>query len=448
MTPFVGQRIAVMGLGKAGFAAALRLRDWGAEVTAWDDGPDGRARAEAAGLTLRDPAQDFAADALLLSPGIPHTHPSPHPAAEAARAAGAPILADVEFLYCAVRASGSKARFVGVTGTNGKSTVTALIHHILAGAGRVAEVGGNLGPPALGLKMLWHEGIYTLEMSSYMLERLAQMRFNVAVMLNISPDHLDRHGNMAGYVAAKANVFARQGHGDTAVVGMDDAATAAMAQGRAGFVRRISAQTRHPGGLWCEDGVLMDDQGALCDLRDARALPGAHNAQNAAAAAAACLALDVPRAAIATGVLSYPGLPHRQEHVAEIDGMAFVNDSKATNAASAARALASYPHVAWIAGGIAKEGGIESLAPQFGRVAKAYLIGRDAPALAATLARHGVAHAVVGDLATAIATARAEAVAPVVLLSPACASWDQFAGFDARGDAFRTQVLAMVGGAV
>ncbi len=448
MTPFVGQRIAVMGLGKAGFAAALRLRDWGAEVTAWDDQPDCRARAEAAGLTLRDPAQDFAADALLLSPGIPHTHPSPHPAAEAARAAGAPILADVEFLYCAVRASGSEARFVGVTGTNGKSTVTALIHHILAGAGRVSEVGGNLGPPALGLKMLWHEGIYTLEMSSYMLERLAQMRFNVAVMLNISPDHLDRHGNMACYVAAKANVFARQGGGDTAVVGMDDAATAAMAEGRAGFVRRISAQTRHPGGLWCEDGVLMDAEGALCDLREARALPGAHNAQNAAAAAAACLALDVPRAAIATGVLSYPGLPHRQEHVAEIDGIAFVNDSKATNAASAARALASYPRVAWIAGGIAKEGGIESLAPQFGHVAKAYLIGRDAPALAATLARHGVAHAVVGDLATAIATARAEAVAPVVLLSPACASWDQFSGFDARGDAFRTQVLAMVGGAV
>lgn len=448
MTPFAGQRIAVMGLGRAGFAAALRLRDWGADVTAWDDQPDSRARAEEEGLALRDPARDFAADALLLSPGIPHTHPSPHPAAEAARAAGAPILADVEFLYRAVRASGSEARFVGVTGTNGKSTVTALIHHILTGAGRVSEVGGNLGPPALGLNMLWHEGIYTLEMSSYMLERLAQMRFNVAVMLNISPDHLDRHGNMAGYVAAKTNVFARQGNGDTAVVGMDDAATAAMAVGRAGFVRRISAQTRHPGGVWCEDGMLWDDEGALCDLRDARALPGAHNAQNAAAAAAACLALDVPRAAIAAGVLRYPGLPHRQEHVAEIDGIAFVNDSKATNADSAARALASYPRIAWIAGGIAKEGGIESLAPQFGRVAKAYLIGRDAPALAATLARHGVAHAVVGDLATAIAAARAEAAAPVVLLSPACASWDQFAGFDARGDAFRAQVLAMAGGAV
>lgn len=448
MTPFAGQRIAVMGLGKAGLAAALRLREWGAEVTAWDDQPEGRARAKAAGLPLRDPAQDFAADALLLSPGIPHTHPSPHPAAEAARTAGAPILCDVEFLYRAVRGSGSQARFLGVTGTNGKSTVTALIHHILAGAGRISEVGGNLGPPALGLNMLWHEGIYTLEMSSYMLERLAQMRFNVAVMLNVSPDHLDRHGSMAGYVAAKTNVFARQGSGDTAVVGMDDAATAAMAEGRAGLVRRISAQTRHPGGVWCTDGVLMDGEGAFCDLRDARALPGAHNAQNAAAAAAACLALDAPRAAIAAGVLSYPGLPHRQEHVAEIDGIAFVNDSKATNADSAARALASYPRVAWIAGGIAKEGGIESLAPHFRRVARAYLIGRDAPVLAATLGRHGVAHVVVGDLATAITAARADAAAPVVLLSPACASWDQFAGFDARGDAFRTQVLAMAGGAI
>ncbi|WP_246503678.1 UDP-N-acetylmuramoyl-L-alanine--D-glutamate ligase [Plastoroseomonas arctica] len=436
-----------MGLGKAGFDAARRLRDWGADVTAWDDCADARDRAAAEGLTLRDPAEGLDADALLLSPGIPHTHPVPHAAAQAARAAGVPILCDVEFLFRAVRASGSEARFVGVTGTNGKSTVTALIHHILTTAGRVSEVGGNLGPPALGLNMLWHEGIYTLEMSSYMLERLARMRFNTGVMLNLSPDHLDRHGSMAGYVAAKANIFARQVAGDTAVVGMDDEASAAMAQGRAGFVRRISATTRQPGGVWCDDGVLRDEEGAFCDLREARALPGAHNAQNAAAAAAACLALDVPRAAIAAGVLSYPGLPHRLERVAEFGGVAWINDSKATNADSAARALASYDRVAWIVGGIAKDGGIESLAPWLGRVAKAYLIGRDAPLLAATLARHGVPHAVVGDLASAIAAAHAEAAAPVVLLSPACASWDQFPGFDARGDAFRAQVLALAGGA-
>ncbi|MDB5317964.1 MAG: UDP-N-acetylmuramoylalanine--D-glutamate ligase [Rhodospirillales bacterium] len=447
MTPFVGQRVAVMGLGRAGFAAALRLRDWGAIVTAWDDLPEGRARAEAAGLALQNPAVDFAADALLLSPGIAHTYPAPHPAAAAARAAGAPILSDVEFLFRAVRASGSEARFVGVTGTNGKSTVTAIIHHILTTSGRAAEVGGNLGPPALGLNMLGHEGIYTLEMSSYMLERLAEMRFNVAVMLNLSPDHLDRHGSMAGYAAAKAQVFARQAAGDTAVVGMDDAASAAMAAGRAGYVRPISANSPQAHGVWCADGVLRDEAGAICDLRDALSLPGAHNAQNAAAAAAACFALDVPRAAVAAGLLSYPGLPHRQERVAEIAGVTWINDSKATNADSAARALATYPRVAWIAGGIAKDGGIESLAPWFARVAKAYLIGQDAPVLAKTLAQHGVPHAVLGDLAAAVSAAHADAAAPVVLLSPACASWDQFSGFDARGDAFRAQVLALSGGA-
>jgi len=446
MTPFAGQRVAVMGLGRAGFAAALRLRDWGARVTAWDDGEDARLRAAEAGLALADPAAGIDADALLLSPGIPHTHPAPHPAAAAARAAGVPILCDVEFLFRAVRASGSEARFVGVTGTNGKSTVTALIHHILSEAGRTAEVGGNLGPPALGLKMLWHEGIYTLEMSSYMLERLAQMRFNIAIMLNISPDHLDRHGSMAGYVAAKADIFARQADGDTAVVGMDDADSASMAQGRAGHLRPISATTRHPGGVWSADGVLCDDDGVFCDLAEARALPGAHNAQNAAAAAAACLALGLPRTTIAARLLSYPGLPHRQERVAEIGGITYVNDSKATNADSAARALATYPRLAWIAGGIAKAGGIESLAPWFGRIARAYLIGRDAPLLAETLARHGVPHVVMGDLAAAVTAAHADAAAPVVLLSPACASWDQFAGFDARGDAFRAQVLALAGG--
>jgi UDP-N-acetylmuramoylalanine--D-glutamate ligase len=447
-TPFPGARIAVVGLGRAGLPAARRLASWGAEVTVWDDKPEARAAAEAAGLTLQDPAAGpFRADALLLSPGIPHHLPAPHPAALAATAAGAPILCDVEFLYRAVLASHSKARFVGVTGTNGKSTTTALIHHILQGVGMACEVGGNLGPAALDLNILGSEGVYTLEMSSYMLERIATLRFNVAVMLNLSPDHLDRHGNMEGYAAAKARIFARQGANDVAVLGQDDAMTAQMGAGLAARMVPISGATPQPGGVWAEGRALRDDSGLILDLGAAAALPGAHNAQNAAAAAAACMALGVTRSAIADGIASYPGLPHRQEIVAEAKGVVFVNDSKATNADSAARALASYDRVVWIAGGMAKEGGIAPLASFFPRIAKAFLIGRDAPAMAATLREAGVAHEIIGTLEAAVPAAAQAAfagAAPVVLLSPAAASFDQFSGFDARGDRFRELAQALV----
>lgn len=447
-TPFPGARIAVVGLGRAGLPAAQRLASWGAEVTVWDDKPDARAAAEVVGLTLKDPAAGpFRADALLLSPGIPHHLPAPHPAAQAASAAGAPILCDVEFLYRAVLASHSRARFVGVTGTNGKSTTTALIHHILQGAGMACEVGGNLGPAALDLNILGSEGVYTLEMSSYMLERIATLRFNVAVMLNLSPDHLDRHGNMAGYAAAKARIFARQAPDDVAVLGQDDAMTAQLGAGLAARMVPISGLTPQPGGVWAEGRMLRDDTGSLLDLAEAAALPGVHNAQNAAAAAAACIALGVTRADIARGIASYSGLPHRQEIVAQAKGVVFVNDSKATNADSTARALASYDRVIWIAGGIAKEGGISPLAPFFPRIAKAFLIGRDAPAMAATLREAGVAHEIIGTLEAAVPAAAQAAfagTAPVVLLSPAAASFDQFSGFDARGDRFRELAQALV----
>lgn len=446
-TPFRGARIAVVGLGRAGLPAALRLVEWGAEVEAWDDGEAARRAAEEAGLTVRNPAEGrFAADALLLSPGIPHILPKAHPAATAARKAGAPILCDAEFLYRAVLASHAGARFVGVTGTNGKSTTTALIQHILTGAGRPAQVGGNLGPAALGLKMLGSDGVYTLEMSSYMLERIATLRFNVAVMLNLSADHLDRHGDMAGYAAAKARIFARQTADDIAVLGQDDPMTAAMGQGLAARVVPISGTAPQKGGLWAEGRILRDEAGVILDLAEAPTLPGSHNAQNAAAAAAACFALDITRDQVAAGLRSYPGLPHRQERVAETGGVLFVNDSKATNADSTARALASYDRVVLIAGGTAKEGGIDSLVPLFPRIAKAFLIGRDAPILAKTLAEHGVAHEIVGtlDVATrAAADAAFAGAAPVVLLSPACASWDQFTGFDARGDRFRDLARAI-----
>jgi UDP-N-acetylmuramoylalanine--D-glutamate ligase len=446
-TPFLGARIAVVGLGRAGLPAALRLVEWGAEVEAWDDGEVPRRAATTAGLTLRDPAEGrFRADALLLSPGIAHALPRAHPAAEAARAAGAPILCDVEFLYRAVLAAQSRARFIGVTGTNGKSTTSALIHHILTTAGGRAEVGGNLGPAALSLNILGSEGVYTLEMSSYMLERIATLRFNVAVMLNLSPDHLDRHGDMAGYAAAKARIFARQQRDDVAVLGQDDAMTAAMASALAARIVPVSGSTAQPGGVWAEGAVLRDDAGAILDMREAPALPGSHNAQNAAAAFAACHALGVARGDIAKGIATFGGLPHRLERVAAARGVAFVNDSKATNADSAARALAAYDRVVWIAGGEAKDGGIESLSSFFPRIARAFLIGRDAPLLARTLAAHGVPHEIAGTLDAAVPAAADAAfggAAPVVLLSPACASWDQFSGFDARGDRFRDLARAI-----
>lgn len=444
-TPFAGERIAVVGLGRAGLPAALRLAEWGAEVSVWDDGAEARAAAEAAGLAVADPAGAgrFRSDALLLSPGIPHRLPHAHPAAEAAHAAGAPIFCDVEWLYRAVRAAGSRAAFAGVTGTNGKSTTTALLDHLLRAAGRESVAGGNLGRAALSLDVLGDGGVYALEMSSYMLERIASVRFDTAAMLNLSPDHLDRHGGMAGYAAAKARIFARQRPDDLAVLGMDDAGSRAMRSAVLGRFRPVSGAARQPGGVWGENGRLRDDEGAILDLTDAPALPGTHNAQNAAAAAALAFHFGLTRAEIAAGLAGFPGLPHRQEKVAEIGGVTFVNDSKATNADSAARALASYDRVVWIAGGMAKEGGIESLAPLFPRIARAILIGRDAPLLAATLTAHGVAHEVADTLDAAVPAAAAAAnagAAPVVLLSPACASWDQFTGFDARGDRFRALV--------
>lgn len=442
MMPFAGQHIAVVGLGRAGLPAARRLREWGADVTCWDDGAAARAEAAASGLHVADPALDFVQDALLLSPGIPHLLPRAHPAAAAARAAGKPILADVEFLYRAVRASGSRARFVGITGTNGKSTTTALLAHLLARAGVDVEVGGNLGPAALDMRMLGDDGVYVLEMSSYMLERIADLRFNVAAMLNLSPDHLDRHGDMAGYRAAKARIFHAQQAGDVAVLGQDDAATAGLLEQRI----PISGHLPQPGGIWADGALLRDDAGIIADLGGCPTLPGTHNAQNAAAATAMALALGLDRGAIAAGLRSYPGLPHRQELVGRQGRVRFVNDSKATNADSAARALASYDRVVWIAGGTGKAGGIETLAAFFPRIAQALLIGRDAPQFAATLKAHGVAHRLCGSLAEAVPLAASAARDDdVVLLSPAAASWDQFTGFDARGDAFRALVRALPG---
>lgn len=447
---FSGQRIAVMGLGKSGLSTARALLRGGADVAAWDDNAARRQEAVAAGVPIVElEACDWSRiKTLVLSPGIPHTHPRPHPVAVKARAADCEIVCDVELLARAQR----KARYIGITGTNGKSTTTVLVGHIMALAGHKVAVGGNLGIPALELEPVAADGSYVLEMSSYQLELVPSLTFDVAVLTNISSDHLDRHGGMDGYVAAKRHIFDRQSEAHSAIVGVDDGICRTIHNSlkarRDRTVIAISGEGRVPGGIYVDRGWLTDDADGQAkptiDLSRVATLPGRHNWQNAAAAYAATRMAGVEPEVIARCINSYPGLAHRQELVATIDGIRFVNDSKATNADAAARALVCYDTIYWIAGGRAKEGGIASLGEFFPAIAHAYLIGEAADDFAATL-KGRVPCTISGDLATAVAAAAAQAridrrKGAVVLLSPACASWDQFANFEARGEAFRAAV--------
>ncbi|MFO0996501.1 MAG: UDP-N-acetylmuramoyl-L-alanine--D-glutamate ligase [Alphaproteobacteria bacterium] len=441
---FAGQRIAVLGLGRSGYNAARALQAGGAHVLAWDDDVRRRDACVAASLPLADLGRaDWSRmDMLVLSPGIPHRHPAPHPVAAMAKAASCPIVSDVELLFRAR----PHATYVGITGTNGKSTTTSLIGHMLAAAGRAVEVGGNLGTPALTLSPLSEGGIYVLEMSSYQLEITPGMALTVAVLINISADHLDRHGGMAGYVAAKRLIFNNAG---TAVIGIDDdncrQVRDALTRVEGLRIATISGSNAKA-DIYVEGRRLVDRATGqtVADLSQATALPGVHNGQNAAAAYAAVRALGVGIDQAARGLLTFPGLAHRQERIATIRGVHYINDSKATNAEATAHALDSYETIYWIAGGLPKEGGITALAPFFPHVAHAFLIGTAANEFAHTLEGR-VAHTVSGDLETALRAAHAAAQRSdrrpaVVLLSPACASFDQFANFEARGEAFRRLV--------
>ncbi len=455
VTAFRDEQVAVLGLARSGLAAAASLQKGGARVLGWDDAAGKRAAAAAAGVPIVDLAgRDFGAiKALILSPGIPHRFPKPHPLAARARAAGSEIIGDIELLARSCR----DARYVGITGTNGKSTTTALLGHVLRQAGRRVAVGGNLGTPALALEPLGADGIYVLELSSYQLELTESLALEVAVLLNITPDHLDRHGGMAGYIAAKRRIFGSRHQARAAVIGIDDAPSrelaAALAAEGGSRVIPISAEARALGGVYVDAGALIDDMegGAtrVLDLAGLPRLPGRHNWQNAAAAYAASRRFGLAPGEIAASLRSFPGLAHRQELVATIDGVRYVNDSKATNADAAGKALACYDDVYWIAGGIAKEGGIAGLASFFPRIRHAFLIGSAAEAFAATLAGR-VPVTSCGDLASAVAAAREAALAAgapgaVVLLSPACASFDQFADFEERGDSFRRLVASLPG---
>ncbi len=419
--PFTGKRFAVVGLGRAGLPAARRLREFGASVVVWDDSQASRDVAVAEGFDVSRASEAVGrVHGLVLSPGIAHNLPKPHPEAVWAQINGVPILTDAELLYQAVRALGSRARFVGITGTNGKSTTTALLAHMLTKADIPNAAGANLGPAALALPILPDDGVYVLEMSSYMLERLVSLRFDAAAMLNLSSDHLDRHGDMAGYVAAKREIFARQGDGCTAVIGMDDEDSRAMAA----WLHSTSVRVVEVSGKGHETG--------------AEGLRGEHNAQNAQAAAALARALGVPEAAIAEAIRTFPGLAHRAQQVAMRDGVRFINDSKATNADATSRAMSVFRHFVWIAGGVAKAGGIDELAPFFSRVEKAFLIGQDGEAFARRLREAGVANDYVGTLEVAVPAAFevARNGCGIVLFSPAAASFDQFLNFEARGERF------------
>ena len=448
---FEGKRMAVFGLARTGLAAARALVAAGAQVTVWDDNAKAVETARAEGLPVADlTVADWSGiEALVLSPGVPLTHPKPHWTVDKARAAGTEIIGDVELFARTVNAlpPHDRPKVCGITGTNGKSTTTALIGHICREAGRAVRVGGNIGFGVLGLDDIEGDAVYVLELSSYQLDLTASLKCDAAVLLNISPDHLDRHGSMDNYVDAKRRIFANQVKGDTAVIGVDDPwgqriCTEITALNKR-TIRPISSGRAMGRGFYVLQGALYDATGErsveVANLGRARALLGRHNWQNAAAAYAACLALGLPSSEILRGMLSFPGLAHRMQEVARAGKVRFINDSKATNADAARQAMSTFDRFYWIAGGRAKSGGIESLSDLFPRVARAYLIGEASDDFARTLKGHAEAVAC-GDLKTAVAAAWADAKATgkdaVVLLSPACASFDQFPDFEVRGDAF------------
>jgi UDP-N-acetylmuramoylalanine--D-glutamate ligase len=462
ITTFAGKQVAVFGLGSSGLLSARALAAGGADVIAFDDDDKKLAETRAAGLKTQDLRQlDWRKiAALVLAPGVPLTHPTPHWAAALARKAGVEIVGDIE-LFCRERAkSGGQVPLVAITGTNGKSTTTALIAHLVNSAGRDAQMGGNIGVPVLALAAFAPSRVYVLEVSSYQIDLAPSLHPTVGILLNVTEDHLDRHGTMENYAAIKARLPAGVEAGGTAVIGVDDDWTRAAADriARAGKkVERVSVQGALSDGYYAEGSRILRAAGgkteAVADLAGIGSLRGSHNAQNAGAAIAACLALGLDLAAIRKGLASFPGLAHRMQQVGrkETDkgDVLFVNDSKATNADSAAKALASFGDIFWIAGGKPKTGGISSLAEFFPRIRKTYLIGEAAQDFAKTLDGK-VPYEIVETLDRAVPLAARDAAAsslkePVVLLSPACASFDQYPNFEVRGKAFTDIVLTIPG---
>ncbi|MDP4031448.1 MAG: UDP-N-acetylmuramoyl-L-alanine--D-glutamate ligase [Pseudorhodobacter sp.] len=460
---FDGQKVAVLGLGRSGLATAAALQAGGATALLWDDSADIRACAEARGFPLHDLSRAAALDGvacLVVSPGIAHLYPQPHPVIARALAAGVPVDNDIGLFFRSFASADwdnfeTAPRVVCVTGSNGKSTTTALIQHILTLAGRPTQMAGNIGRAVLDIDPAGDGAVVVLELSSYQTDLARALTPDIAVFTNLSPDHLDRHGGMGGYFAAKRRLFA-EGGPDRAVIGVDEVEgqylAGQMAQGPADDrVIRVSSGSKLEGFGWAvfaRKGFLAEwrrgKQVASFDLRDVAGLPGAHNQQNACAAYAACRALGLAPKLIEQAFHSFAGLAHRSQTVAIRDGVRFVNDSKATNVDSAAKALQAFSRIRWIAGGLGKEGGIKALVPHLGSVVKAYLIGLSARDFALELG--DTPHEICETMARAVARATADAQpGEVVLLAPAAASFDQYPDFEKRGEDFTAQVKALVG---
>ncbi|MBM1557377.1 UDP-N-acetylmuramoyl-L-alanine--D-glutamate ligase [Sulfitobacter mediterraneus] len=456
-----GTQVAVLGLGRSGLVAARALAAGGAVPLCWDDNPAAREKAEGEGFECVDlkRAGIEGIARLIVSPGIPHLYPDPNPVVAAALEAGVPVDNDIGLFFqsFATRDWDSfdiSPRVVAVTGSNGKSTTSALIHHILEQVGRPCQLAGNIGRGVLDLDPAIDGEVVVLELSSYQTDLARSLTPDVAVFTNLSPDHLDRHHGLGGYFAAKRRLFA-EGGPDRAVIGVDEAEGRFLAgqltEGPTDDrVIRISVAQKLTGPGWqvfARKGFLSEyrkgKQVGSIDLRGVAGLPGAHNHQNACAAYAACRTLGLAPKVIEAAFHSFGGLPHRSQTIAEKDGVRFVNDSKATNVDSAAKALAAFSNIRWICGGLEKEGGLGGLAGATGGVRKAYVIGREAAGFAMQL---DVEAEVCGDMATAVARAVAEAEAgDVVLLAPAAASFDQYDSFERRGDDFAAQVAKQLG---
>jgi len=463
VTAFAGQKVAVFGLGGSGLASARCLLAGGADVVAFDDDAQSVAKAIDAGIACVDlHGLDWSKiAALVLAPGVPLTHPAPHWSVQLAQKAGVVVIGDIELFCRERRRIAPDAPFVAITGTNGKSTTTALVAHIAASAGMDAQLGGNIGTAILSLEppranLIQPLRAHVVECSSYQIDLAPSLDPSIGVLINLSADHLDRHGTMEHYAAVKERLVAGVPNSGTAIAGVDDDWCRAIADrlARAGKrVVRVSARQSLPDGVYVENArILRAAEGKLsviAEIGGIGSLRGSHNAQNAACAAAAALALGLAPAAIQAGLRSFPGLAHRMEEVGRRGTVLFVNDSKATNADSAAQALACFSDIFWIAGGRSKTGGIVSLREFFPRIRKAYLIGEAATEFAATLG-NSAPHEISGTLGKAVAAAArdaesSEVAEPVVLLSPACASFDQFRNFEVRGDAFRALVRALPG---
>jgi UDP-N-acetylmuramoylalanine--D-glutamate ligase len=459
ITTFAGRKVAVFGLGGSGLVSASALLAGGADVIAFDDDAASVAKANAAGIPTADlHGIDWSRiAALVLAPGVPLTHPQPHWTVPLATAAGVEIIGDVELFGRERAARAPDALFIAITGTNGKSTTTALIAHILRSAGRDVQMGGNIGVAILSLEPPRSNRFYVIECSSYQIDLAPNLNPSIGILTNITPDHLDRHGTLEHYAAVKERLVAQS---DLALVGVDDDLSAAIERRLDDAdhnVVPVSAERALPWGYFVR-GTQIVGKGAnqteaeadvLGNLAGISTLRGQHNAQNAAFACAAALHCGLEPAEIAAALKTFPGLPHRLEEVGRKGRVLFINDSKATNADSADKALSSFPgDIFWILGGKAKEGGITPLIRFFPKIAKAYLIGEATEEFAKVL-EGKVPYLRCGTLDVATAQAAADAAAslvaePVVLLSPASASFDQYRNFEIRGDHFRKLVQALL----